>query len=173
MKSILTIKPASIALAAAFGLVSSLTLAATINPEGVMVEPQQQNGIVFLNGGIGLDEANAIRAAKGYNLKMTFATGPKNSFLADVGVDVRTRSGEPVLSLSNAGPLVYAALPSGEYDVTVSSGGQAHRKTVAIQSGRTIMVRPSGEFAAAASPVQRVVAGPARAANFHWSYSVD
>src|SRR5437867_8978624 len=120
MKPIRFSKTTGLVLAALLGLSSAMAQAAKIDPAGVQAKPEQQNGITFLNGGIGKDEANAIRAAKGYNLKMTFATGSRNAFLADVGVDVRTHGGgKQVLALNEAGPLIYAQLPTGVYDIAV------------------------------------------------------
>lgn len=179
MKSIRFSKTTGLVLAALLGLSGAVVQAAGFDPAGVQVTPEQQNGYTFLNGGIGKDEATAIRAAKGYNLKLTFATGPTNAFLADVGVDIRAQGGKQVLTLDNAGPLVYAQLPNGDYDVAVSSGGQTQHKMVAIRGGREVNIQPSGERDIAASaevgptPRRMTAIGPARAANFHWPFEVN
>jgi len=167
MKSVF--KPTSIALAVALGLFSAMTLAATkgaIDPAGVHVAPEQQNGVIYLNGGIGQDESNAIKAAKGYNLKMTFSAAAKHAYLADVAVDVRTRDGKQMLALNDAGQLVFAKLPAWQYDISASSGGQTLTRTVTIGSGVT-------EFSTASAMVGAQKAGPGRAANFHWGFEVD
>lgn len=178
MKPILFSRTTSLVLAALLGLSSALLQAAVIDPVGVEVKPEQQNGITFLNGGIGKDEANAIRAAKGYNLKMTFATGPSNAFVSNVDVGIRTRAGKQVLALNEAGPLVYAQLPTGDYEVTVSSGGQTQRRMVAIRAGREVSFQPSGDSDVAASSIvgetpRRMASRPARAVNFHWNQDVN
>jgi hypothetical protein len=178
MKPIRYGKTTSLVLVALLGLSSAMAQAAAIDPAGVEVKPEQQNGITFLNGGIGKDEADAIRATKGYNFKMTFATGPGNAFVSDVDVGISTRDGKQVLALNEAGPLVYVKLPTGDYDVTASSGGQTQRRKVAIRAGREVSFQPSGDSDIAASSIvgekqPRMTARSARAVNFHWNKDVN
>nr|BFE92245.1 hypothetical protein GCM10020185_27810 [Pseudomonas brassicacearum subsp. brassicacearum] len=60
-----------------FPIALNATNLAPIDNAGVQVQPMQQNGITYLSGGIGEDEARAIGQAQGYNLHMTFAVGPE------------------------------------------------------------------------------------------------
>lgn len=117
---------------------SSMLLAASQEPidmSGVQLEPQQQNGVSYLSGGIGLDESRAIQQAKGYNLHLTFSTGPTNEYVPDVDVIIQNMQGQSVLALSQVGPIVYVNLPAGRYSVIATRNGQQERSSVTLMGG--------------------------------------
>jgi hypothetical protein len=106
-----------------------------IDSTGVQVQQQQQNGITYLSGGVGEDEARAIQQAQGYNLHMTFSTGPKDEYVPDVNLVIQKNPGSPVLTLSEAGPLVYVQLPPGKYTVVATRNGEERRDMAEVGSG--------------------------------------
>ncbi|MDQ0124416.1 hypothetical protein J2W17_003366 [Pseudomonas lini] len=106
-----------------------------IDSSGVQVQRQEQNGITYLSGGVGEDEAKAIQQATGYNLHMTFAIGPENKYIPDVDVVIQKAQGQTVLTLSQAGPLVYVQLPPGKYTVVATRNGEERRDTAEVGSG--------------------------------------
>ncbi|MHC8337030.1 carboxypeptidase regulatory-like domain-containing protein [Pseudomonas sp. HLT2-19-2] len=106
-----------------------------INSSGVQVQRQEQNGITYLSGGIGEDESKAIEQTTGYNLHMTFSIGPENKYVPDVDVLIQKASGQTVLTLSQAGPLVYVQLPPGKYSVVATRNGEAKHDTTDVGSG--------------------------------------
>ncbi|MBA1381454.1 carboxypeptidase regulatory-like domain-containing protein [Pseudomonas brassicacearum] len=118
-----------------FPLALDATNLTPIDNTGVQVQPMQQNGITYLSGGIGEDEARAIGQAQGYNLHMTFAIGPENKYVPDVDVTVQNASGQTLLTLSDAGPLVYVQLPPGKYTVAATRNGEERRDTAEVGSG--------------------------------------
>lgn len=118
-----------------FPLALDATNLTPIDNTGVQVQPMQQNGITYLSGGIGEDEARAIGQAQGYNLHMTFAIGPENKYVPDVDVTVQSASGQTLLTLSEAGPLVYVQLPPGRYSVVATRNGEERRDTAEVGSG--------------------------------------
>lgn len=125
---------------AAVGVLMSpaVLYAASLEPvdsSGVQVQRQEQNGIAYLSGGIGEDESKAIQQTTGYNLHMTFSIGPENKYVPDVDVTVAKAAGQPVLTLSQAGPLVYAQLPPGKYTVVATRNGVERRDTADVGSG--------------------------------------
>ncbi|AZD05811.1 hypothetical protein C4K26_0378 [Pseudomonas chlororaphis] len=101
-----------------------------IDPAGVHLEPQQQNGIAYLSGGIGLDESRALLQTKGYNLHMTFSIGPENKYVPDVDLVIQNLQGNQILALNQVGPIVFVQLPAGKYQVAATRGGQTQRSTV-------------------------------------------
>lgn len=106
-----------------------------IDSSGVQVQRQEQNGITYLSGGVGEDEAKAIQQTTGYNLHMTFAIGPENKYVPDVEVAIQKAQGQTVLTLSEAGPLVYVQLPPGKYTVVATRNGEERRDTADVGSG--------------------------------------
>jgi len=104
-----------------------------IDSSGVQVQRQAQNGISYLSGGIGEDEAKAIQQATGYNLHMTFSIGAEGKYVPDVDLLIQNAQG-PVLTLSQAGPLVYVQLPAGKYTVVATRKGEAKRDTTDVAS---------------------------------------
>lgn len=102
---------------------------------GVQIQRQEQNGVAYLSGGIGEDEAKAIQHATGYNLHMTFSIGPEGKYVPDVDVVVQKAQGPTVLTLSQAGPLVYVQLPPGKYNVVATRNGETRRDTADVAGG--------------------------------------
>ncbi|WP_247268374.1 MULTISPECIES: carboxypeptidase regulatory-like domain-containing protein [Pseudomonas] len=119
-------------------LLPGMSQAANLDPvdsAGVQVQQQQQNGINYLSGGIGLDESKAIQQASGYNLHMTFAVGAQDQYTADVDVVIQKSPGQTVLTLTQTGPLVYVQLPPGKYTVVATRNGETRRDVTDVGSG--------------------------------------
>ncbi len=95
--------------------------------------PQQQNGIGYVNGGIGQDEQDAMRAMRGdYNLLLTFATRQSGAYRSDVQLDIMDAKGATLLSVPNTGPMFYARLPPGTYRISAAAEGKAFKRTVKV-----------------------------------------
>lgn len=113
----------------------AMTWPASLEPvdsTGVQIQRQEQNGITYLSGGIGEDEAKAIQQTTGYNLHMTFTIGPEGKYVPDVELVIQSTQGQSVLTLSQAGPLVYVQLPAGKYTVVATRHGEAKRDTTDV-----------------------------------------
>lgn len=124
--------------AAAVLLFPIMTQAASLEPidnSAVQAQQQEQNGIRYLAGGIGLDESKAIQQSAGYNLHMTFAVGMQNLYTADVDVMIQKAPGQTVLTLNQTGPLVYVQLPPGKYTVVATRNGEPRRDAAEIGGG--------------------------------------
>lgn len=102
--------------------------------------PVQMQGVVsYITGGIGEDEAAAVKhAAATYPLEMLFVekARPKDEFLADVKVSVLDRSGHSLLQTTAEGPFLLAKLPAGKYKIEAEYGGEQKHQTVEVRSGR-------------------------------------
>jgi hypothetical protein len=120
-----------------------------INRTAVQAQPQQQNGITYLSGGIGEDESRAIQQSTGYNLHMTFSIGTENKYVSNVDLIIQNAQKQTVLTLSQTGPLVYVQLPAGHYSIVTTLEGQERREAVDIGGGA------------------------ARTLNFHWNGPSD
>jgi hypothetical protein len=116
----------------------SISPAASLDPvdnTGVQVQRQEQNGIAYLSGGIGEDESRAIQQTTGYNLHMTFSVGTGNEYIPDVSVVIQKAPGQTVLTLNDAGPLVYVKLPAGKYTVIATRKGETRQDVADVGSG--------------------------------------
>jgi hypothetical protein len=112
------------------------------------VEPITENGITFLCGGVGLDEADRMKhEARNYDLVLTFAAG-NGSYLADINVDVADARGQSLLKTTCDAPMMLMNLPkSGNYRIRAESGGHSLTRVVRVrdmQKGKAVtMVWPA------------------------------
>ncbi len=97
-------------------------------------QPQSENGISYISGGVGDQSRQAMEAvAAKYNLRLTFAQ-TEGSYLADIPVTIQDSRGHAVLDTVSPGPLFYANLTPGTYTVTASANGKTQTKRVEIQA---------------------------------------
>jgi hypothetical protein len=116
---------AALALAVSFTSLSQTALAAPT--------PQQQNGVTYLNGGVGQDEQNALKAFKAdYNLQLTFATKQSGAYRSDVQLDIADAKGASILSVANTGPMFFVKLPAGTYRISAAAEGKTFKRTVKV-----------------------------------------
>src|SRR6059058_1091002 len=93
----------------------------------------QQNGITYVNGGVGQEEQSAMRAQRSdYNLQLTFATNQTGAYRSDVQVDIADARGSNLLSVANAGPMFFAKLPPGTYRISAAAEGKTFKRTVKL-----------------------------------------
>jgi hypothetical protein len=110
--------PRLLRIAMAFALlgVSAATTAQAL-PEAV-----SRNGVLYMTGGIGEDEAKTFRSlAPRYSLRMTF-TAAAGNYLSDVDVTIADASGRTVLDTLTGGPSQFVMLPAGRYRVVPHAG---------------------------------------------------
>ena len=114
--------------AAAVVLAASLSHAAFAAPT-----PRQQNGITYINGGVGQEEQAALKSQRAdYNLLLTFATRQSGAYRSDVQLDITDAKGTSLLSVANTGPMFYARLPPGTYRISAAAEGKVFKRTVKL-----------------------------------------
>lgn len=121
-----------LALAMPWSLAAATDLNTSIDPQGVQLQPQEQNGIRYLQGGIGQDEADALRRTPGYDLHITLSTGAEGKFQSGAAVDIQSAQGQSVLTLQDVGPLIFVQLPPGHYRVVGNAEGQTVQQQVTV-----------------------------------------
>ncbi|HWT39446.1 MAG TPA: carboxypeptidase regulatory-like domain-containing protein [Paraburkholderia sp.] len=100
----------------AFGT-AAIAVSAQSLPEAVST-----NGVLYMTGGIGQDEAKAfLSLAPRYSLRMIF-TSANGGYLADVAVSIANADGKPVLDTRTEGPFLYIMLPAGRYRIVANAG---------------------------------------------------
>jgi len=134
MKNLFQKTAAVVTLGAAI-LGPGLTLAETSLP------PIQNNGqIEYLSGGIGKNEATAIKtASKHWPLTLEFAVKDKtrSDFAANVNLVVRDAAGHAALQTTTAGPFVLAKLAPGGYTVDATLDSKTLHKKIFVKQGET------------------------------------
>jgi hypothetical protein len=84
---------------AALGL--ALTVSLSLASVQAAPTPQQRNGISYINGGVGMEEQNAMRALSAdYNLRLTFATKQTGAYRSDVQLSIADAKGNSVLNVA-------------------------------------------------------------------------
>ncbi|WP_455922458.1 hypothetical protein [Pseudomonas putida] len=107
-----------------------------VDQEGVHLQQQQQNGINYVSGGIGVDESCAIQQMRGYNLHITFSAGPDNKYESGIKVAIQGAQGREVLSVDDVGPILLTQLPAGKYVIVAQLDGREMRSTVDLSTGK-------------------------------------
>ena len=106
---------------------------------------QTQGTVQYVTGGIGKDEADAMKQAEAqFPLTLEFATSAEKPpafdatapFVADANVAIRDQQGRGVLSARSEGPLLLIRLPSGNYTIEAEWNGVRKQRTIALASGK-------------------------------------
>ena len=123
------------ALIAASCLVVTPATAASAANAGGLPPMHEQGAISYLSGGIGQNEADAIkRVAKQYPLEIEFLlkAKAKDEYLANVKVLVKDMHDKKVLEATSNGPFLLAKMPAGKYDIAADRNGKIEHRTVQI-----------------------------------------
>ncbi len=99
----------------------------------VLVYGHAATPATFRCGGIGSEEAQAMKAeSPNHDMMLTFASGT-GAFVADVQVDIRNASGEAVLNTNCAGPIMLVDVSeAGNYKVTAVFNGVKKEQTLRV-----------------------------------------
>ncbi|MEJ0062722.1 MAG: hypothetical protein WDO70_05850 [Alphaproteobacteria bacterium] len=100
-------------------------------------QPVVQGDIAYIDGGVSLEERDALGAVrKDYNL-LILNTSKNGEFLAADHFMIRSGKGQELLNIADAGPWIYVKLPPGSYKIEASVGGEHQKKNVQISKGKT------------------------------------
>jgi hypothetical protein len=115
---------------------AAVILTACLTPAVVLaapLTPKQQNGITYVNGGVGEEEQAAMKAQRAdYNLLLTFATKQSGAYRSDVQLDISDAKGGNLVTAANTGPMFFAKLPPGTYRVSAAAEGKTFKRTVKV-----------------------------------------
>jgi hypothetical protein len=89
-------------------------------------------GIAYVTGGVGQDEATALRGlASGYSMRATF-TASSGEYLSGVAVQVSKFDGTVVFTATSEGPYLFARLPPGHYRLIAEFNGLKRTRTLDV-----------------------------------------
>jgi len=110
-----------------------LGLAGAVPAQGDLPPLLTFGGVNYVTGGIGQDEAGAIKAAeKDFTLSLVFAQTKRGEFVADVKVSIADQAGKIMLEAQSDGPMLLARLPAGAYKVSADYEGKVLVKTLKV-----------------------------------------
>jgi hypothetical protein len=115
---------------------------------------QREGQVTYITGGIGHDEADAMkRAAQEYPLELVFVErkGRKENYLADMPVRIVDDKGKVVFEGQSEGPYFLARLPKGRYTVSTRWDAWSFSRPVTVGKQRQRVVFAWGKPSA---PVQ-------------------
>lgn len=123
-------------LTVALALSSALVLASPVAPPAADLPIETINQITVVNGGIGLDESQAIkRIAAQFSLRVVISGRGGDYHVAD-RLEI-TRHGTSVLALHDAGPWLLVNLPPGQYLLSGVFDGQPISRPVTVTAAGT------------------------------------
>src|SRR5581483_5249019 len=122
--------------AVSIAIVGMLTtgLGFAANPSSLPPE-HHQNGVSFVSGGVGQQEAQAFERAEGkypLALEMLDRVGKRDEFTAGAKVNVLDAHGKTILSTIADGPFLLARVPNGQYTVSASYEGKTIKRKVSV-----------------------------------------
>lgn len=96
------------------------------------LDVRHAGGIAYVTGGVGQDEADALRAvAPRYSMRATFAS-PSGTYLSDVGVRIEKPDGSVVFVARTDGPFLFAKLPPGRYRLVATLDQQSRASMIDV-----------------------------------------
>jgi hypothetical protein len=125
---------------------AALLISATAGSPALAQLPpaQQQGGVEYVSGGIGLDESTAFKAAMSqFPLALIFASrdGDVAAYVADVRVVIRDDQNNDVLNVESNGPYFLVKLSPGKYQVFATYNNKTQSQKVAIGASGTKQAR--------------------------------
>jgi len=116
-------------------LISSLALVSTV--KDLYAEESNINEITYVNGGIGQEEADEMRAKAGsFNLRLYMSEGKHGHSITDAQVTVFDKKGNVRLDLSNGGPMLFLHVLNGGYKIIAKYNGITITRNVNISNRR-------------------------------------
>jgi len=126
-----------------YGAIAGLVIAGVLStwtPDSPALPPDTaSSGHSYVNGGVGKEEADAMRAqATDYPLELVFvrAADSREEFVADVHLVIADAGGRALVDRDAQGPIVLARVPDGAYTITAERGGEQRIHRVDVAAGR-------------------------------------
>jgi hypothetical protein len=114
-------------------------LAARAAEDSPMPQPVVLDGITYLAGGVGKEEADYMNARmRRYDLALYFVEQKTGKFLADVDLLIADRKGNVVFSKLIEAPIFLAKLRPGRYKIVAIESGREQQRFTRI-SGKAVV----------------------------------
>jgi hypothetical protein len=121
------------------GLLTSFVLISTVNC--VYAEEGNAGDVIYINGGIGQEESDEMRAKAGdFNLRLYMSEGKHGHSITGVKVSILNKKGNVVLDLLSGGPMLFAHVENGNYVVNAIYEGTTITRKVLVINHRGVNV---------------------------------
>ena len=110
---------------------------------GQLPQPQQEGNITYISGGVGEDEAKAIKAeAKNWPLNIEFSQylESHDAWVSQVYLTILDAKGATIFEENLDGPMFLAKLPSGNYEIVATYEGVTKKQKIKVVAGRPLHV---------------------------------
>lgn len=88
---------------------------------------------LYINGGVGQEEADAIRAqAAGFNLRLYLSAGKAGKSITGVSLNVTDSKGNSVVQLDDAGPMLFTRVAPGNYRIKADYNGNTLSRNISV-----------------------------------------
>ncbi|MDO9048133.1 MAG: carboxypeptidase regulatory-like domain-containing protein [Methylobacter sp.] len=106
----------------------------SVGAEEFIIKPQTQGEVMFVTGGVGENERNAMQAMRAeYNLSLLFSVKDTGEYLSDVKVRIADSRGNTLMESVSDGPMLFAKLKPGRYIVSADRDGQVIHKKIMVK----------------------------------------
>lgn len=111
--------------------------------ESLLPRAETIGGIVFMSGGIGTGERDAMRAhAANYNLRLAFVAAGRGAYLGGAKVRIEDDQGRTILEADARGPWFYARLANARYRVIAThDAGEISREVNLTKRDADLVLR--------------------------------
>lgn len=102
---------------------------------------QYHNGIPYITGGIGSDEATVFKEQRHkFPLSLNFGqeVGDRTAYAADVQVVIRDADDQTIFNINSEGPYCLVDLEPGDYEVHVTYMGNTESRDFTIKQGEPV-----------------------------------
>jgi hypothetical protein len=110
---------------------------------GQLPQPLEKGGVTYITGGVGEDEAKAIKVeAKNWPLNIEFSQylGSHDAWVSQVYLTILDAKGDAIFEAHLDGPMFLVKLPSGHYEIVATYEGVTKKLKIQIVAGRPLHV---------------------------------
>jgi len=104
---------------------------------------QYHNGIPYITGGIGSDEASAFKEQrKDFPLSLNFGqqVGARTAFAADVQIVIRDQDDNSLFNINSEGPYCLIDLEPGQYTLYATYMGDTKSRNIDLSQGEAVAI---------------------------------
>ncbi|MES2013619.1 MAG: hypothetical protein V4445_07705 [Pseudomonadota bacterium] len=117
------------------GLIGAMVMLGISNT--VYAEESNTDEIIYINGGVGSEEASEVHAkAHDYNLRLYLSEGKLGHLISDALVSITDKKGDIKLNIDNGGPMLFLQMKKGTYKISAQHNGVTLTKSVTVINHR-------------------------------------